>query len=177
MNPKESDVQKKEIEYDMAISGIRESTKDSGSEVTSGQFPEKELEATVQNYNMLEKNRLKTELSVLYERSDYRRIDGAVPLLKHIMKNNLQETFSEVTKLLKIMITTPMTTSEPERCFSSLKRIKTFLRNTMSQDRLTALALLSVEKKLVADMEGFNSKVIDSFCNNKERRMDFTLRH
>ena len=113
----------------------------------SRNFPEKELESTVQAYNMLEKNKLKTELSVLYERTDYRKIDGAVPLLQLIIKNNLQKTFSELTKLLRIIVTTPTTTAEPERCFSSLKRIKTFLRNTMSQERLTALAMLSIEKK------------------------------
>ncbi|KAF3859042.1 hypothetical protein F7725_021441 [Dissostichus mawsoni] len=49
------------------------------------------------------------------------------------MENNLQSTFTETVRLLKILITTPMTTAESERCFSTLKRIKTFLRNTMSQ--------------------------------------------
>jgi len=34
-----------------------------------------------------------------------------------------------------------MTTAEVERSFSTLKRIKTFLRNSMTEDRLTALAM------------------------------------
>jgi hypothetical protein len=55
------------------------------------------------------------------------------------MENNLQDTFSETVSLLKILITTPMTTAESERCFSTLKKIKTFLRNPMAQDRLNAL--------------------------------------
>lgn len=66
---------------------------------------------------------------------------GAVDLFQVFMENNLEEVFSETVTLLKIIITTPMTTAEAERCFSTLKRIKTFLRNTMTQERLNALAM------------------------------------
>ena len=110
---------------------------------------------------------LKTQLGVLYGRPDFRNIDGAVQLLQYIVSNNLQDPFCEVAKLLNILVTTPMTTAEPERCFSFFKRIKTFLRNTMSQDRLTALAILSIEKSMMSKMEGFNTRVIDKFCSRK----------
>ena len=145
--------------------------------VFSENFPEMELEYAVKYYSTLDKSRLKTELRVLYERQDFRNTEGAVPLLQHLLSNNLQDTFCEITKLLKILVTTPMTTAEPERCFSSLARIKTFLRNTMSQERLTALAMLSIEKKMVSGIDAFNTKVIDKFCSRKERRMDFIFRY
>lgn len=138
-------------------------------------FPENEFQIAVRSYS-LEKNRLRTELNVLYERTDFREIDGAVPLLQLILTNSLQDTFKEITKLLKIIITTPMTTAEPERCFSSLKRIKSFLRNTMSQDRLNALAMLSIEKSLVSNISDFNTRVIEKFGSKKDRRMDFVYR-
>ena len=86
------------------------------------------------------------------------------------MDNNLGEVFSETVTFLKILITTPMTTAEAERCFSTLKRIKTFLRNTMTEDRLNALAMMSVEKTLVTEMPDFNQKVIETFAGLKERR-------
>ena len=82
---------------------------------------------------------------------------------------NLQETFSETVSLLNILITTPMTTAEAERCFSTLKIIKTFLRNSMGQERLNALAMLSMERELVLNMRDFNEKVIDRFAALKER--------
>eukprot|EP00064_Thunnus_orientalis_P003851 superscaffoldBa00000332_g3862 len=59
---------------------------------------------------------------------------------------NLQGTFTETVSLLKILITTPMTTEESERCLSTLKKIKIFPRNTMTQDRLNALAMVSMQK-------------------------------
>ena len=89
------------------------------------------------------------------------------------MSYNLQETFSETVSLLNILITTPMTTAEAERCFSTLKIIKTFLRNSMGQERLNALAMLSMERELVLNMRDFNEKVIDRFAALKERRAKF----
>jgi hypothetical protein len=66
-----------------------------------------------------------------------------------------------------------MTTSECERCFSTLKRIKNFLRNTMDQDRLTALAMLSIEQKLVKNINNFNENVIEIFSSTKEEESRF----
>jgi hypothetical protein len=66
-----------------------------------------------------------------------------------------------------------MTTSESERCFSTLKRLKTFLRNTMAQDHLNALAMLSIEKKLTRDIPDFNTRVIEKFATQKDRRAKF----
>lgn len=78
----------------------------------------------------------------------------------------------ETRKLLEIVITTPMTTSEVERCFSTINRIKTFLRNSMSEDRLTSLSMLSIEKKFISEIDNFNDKVITKFATRKERRID-----
>ena len=69
-----------------------------------------------------------------------------------------------------------MTTAEPERCFLTLKRVKTFLRSTTKQERLNALAMISVEKISINTMSNLNEKVIDLFAQNKNRRMDFLFK-
>ncbi|CAH1985998.1 unnamed protein product [Acanthoscelides obtectus] len=69
-----------------------------------------------------------------------------------------------------------MSTSEAERKFSTLKRIKTFLRNSMTQDRLTTLSMLSIEKEFISTMENFNGKVIDKFAAKKERKIELTYK-
>lgn len=43
------------------------------------------------------------------------------------------ELFPNVYKLLQIFCTLSVSTAEPERMFSCLKRLKTYLRNTMSE--------------------------------------------
>lgn len=100
-------------------------------------------------------------------------MSGALCLMDFIRDNNLCATFSECVKLLKVLLTMPMSTAEAERCFSTLKRVKTFLRNTMSQDRLSALAMLSIEREFVMKISDFNAKVIDKFARCKERRAEF----
>lgn len=134
-------------------------------------FPDEILTLTCSTYKVLNQERLKTELSVLYSNSECGKLNAAVPFLKFIISNNLDETMSETKTLLQILITTPMTTSEAERNFSTLKRIKTVLRNSMCENRLSALTMLSTEKKFIASMSNFNEKVIDNFASNKERRI------
>lgn len=142
----------------------------------NSQFPEAALNTTVEAYPLLNKNKLKTELSLIYSNEEFKNCSGALALYQLFMESNLQDTFSETVALLKILITTPMTTAESERCFSTLKRIKTFLRNTMSQDRLNALAMLSMEKKLIKDIHDFNHRVTEKFASLKERRAKLMYR-
>ena len=65
-------------------------------------------------------------------------------ILLYLEEHNLTKIFNETAKLLRILITIPMTSVEAERTFSSLKRIKTFLRNTMGQSRLNSLSVISI---------------------------------
>lgn len=83
-------------------------------------FPENDLNLCVKLFPMFDKDKLKTELTVLYQRQEFRNMSGAVKLLQFLLTENLHTSFSEVVKLLRIAITISMTTSEPERCFSCL---------------------------------------------------------
>jgi hypothetical protein len=142
----------------------------------SKQFPLSVFNSVVQFYPMVEREKLKTELEVIYSRQDFRYIVGAIKMLSFIVENNLQETYSELIKLLKIIITTPKSTAESERCFSTLKRIKPFLSNSMSDERLNALAMISINKNLIHNINDFDEKVIQDFISAKDRRMDFSFR-
>lgn len=133
---------------------------------------------------MIDKEILKMQLSIFYSRkeitgqdsensSEIQSFSGCLQTLNFLISFGLDAVFGEVVKVLKILVTIPMTTSETERCFSTLKLIKTYLRNTMSEDRLTALAMLSIEKSMVREIPNFNQKVIEKFISDKNRRMDF----
>lgn len=139
-------------------------------------FPEAFLKTTAECYPFLNVSSLKTELQVLYERDELTELSGAAPFLSLILSDGLDSTFPEITKLLKILITIPMSTSEAERCFSMLKRVKTFLRNTMSEERLTALGMLSFEKHFINSIDDFNNRVIDLFAEKKNRRIDLIVK-
>ena len=53
---------------------------------------------------------------------------------------------SEAFVLLKILIVMPATNAVSERSFSALRRLKNYMRSTMSQDRLNHLLFLHAHK-------------------------------
>ncbi|XP_029571197.1 zinc finger MYM-type protein 1-like [Salmo trutta] len=58
-----------------------------------------------------------------------------------------KEVFRELFRLCTISVVTPVSSASCERSFSALKLIKTPLRTTMVDDRLSHLGILSVESR------------------------------
>ena len=54
--------------------------------------------------------------------------------------------FSEVCTVLQLILVMPATNASSERSFSALRRLKTYLRATMLQERLNNLLVLHVRK-------------------------------
>lgn len=70
---------------------------------------------------------------------------GNTLFLLELIENNLQDALSERVSLLKI----EKLLLDSAEVIIKWKRIKTFTCNTMGQQRLNALAMLSVENKLI----------------------------
>lgn len=83
----------------------------------------------------------------------------------------VQIDFKDTFKALQITITTPVTTAKLERCFRTLKRIKTFLSNTMGLDCLNSLAVYSVHKDVISQIPNFNKRVSDMFTHRRTRSL------
>ncbi|XP_057705172.1 uncharacterized protein LOC130923456 [Corythoichthys intestinalis] len=132
-------------------------------------FPEMALNSTVEAYPLLNKNKLKMELGVIYGNDEFRNCKSVVALYQLFMRNGLQDTFSETVTLLKILITIPMMTTESDRCFSTLKKIKTFLQNAVSHNHLNALAVIAMERNFIKSIPDFNHRVIEKFSSHFER--------
>ncbi|XP_053269531.1 zinc finger MYM-type protein 1 [Pleuronectes platessa] len=141
-------------------------------------FPEAQLACALKLWPtaLTNEGKLQTELALLYGHTELHTGKSALLLFQAIRENNLQEVLSETCTLLSIILTTPMMTAESERKFSTLKRIKTFTRNTMGQKRLNALAMLSIENLFIHGLVEFNSKVIRRFALAKNRRADFLFK-
>ncbi|KAJ8881868.1 hypothetical protein PR048_018354 [Dryococelus australis] len=56
--------------------------------------------------------------------------------------------FPNLHILLKILATLPVTAASLERSFSTLKRLKTYLRNSTGEDRLNGLARMSIHRSI-----------------------------
>lgn len=75
--------------------------------------------------------------------------------------------FPNIHTLLKICATIPVTTATAERSFSTLKRLKTYLRNTISEERLNGLAQMNIHREIDINIE----EVVDRFAS-KNRKME-----
>jgi len=74
-----------------------------------------------------------------------------------------KDALYELCRLARIACTIPITTASAERSFSSWKRIKTHLRTTMCNERLTDLAMLSINSRRAKKIH--LERVVDWFIN------------
>ena len=99
-------------------------------------------------------------------------MDNVINILAEL--SPLRSAFPNVFKLIQISLTISVSTAECERCFSALKRIKTYLRSTMSNERLAyIMAILSIEREIAKEIPF--DLIVDKFAaEDKNRRITLT---
>lgn len=78
-----------------------------------------------------------------------------------------QVSFPNIYVALQIMATVPVTTCTCERSISVLRRLKSYLRNTMAENRLNGLAMLHIHREITLNID----KVIERFARKHPKRM------
>ena len=106
-------------------------------------------------------------------KDDIKHIPTVMELAHFLVVKNysLLPTFQDLYTAFLLFLTLPVTVATTERSFSKLKLIKTYLRNTMQDDRLSGLAVLSIENAEARKLDV--SKIIDDFASRKARRRKF----
>ena len=92
-------------------------------------------------------------------------------LLRFLTLKELTESMPQLYHFTCLVLTIPVSTSSVERSFSALKRIKTHARNSTGQDRLGALALMSIEKGLLLELKS-KGKFYDAPSPTSQRKTD-----
>lgn len=82
--------------------------------------------------------------------------------------DNYKMAFSETFILCKIAIIIPPSSAGVERTFSSLRQIKTYLRNHMCNEKLTSVAILKIEKRISKSLN--LDIVVDKFASIHNNR-------
>ena len=78
-----------------------------------------------------------------------------------------EHVYPNIDAILCLVCTIPVTSCECERSVSVLHRLKTYLRSTMGQERLSGLALMHIHYGMQIDFE----EVINIFAGRNQRRM------
>ncbi|CAI6357543.1 unnamed protein product [Macrosiphum euphorbiae] len=142
-----------------------------------GIFPTCALNNLIKTYSNIFHNvdKLKVELEVLYNNVNYHNLPHIYDMIKIFEKDGLKEIMPEVYKLFSLILTIPSTSVSVERSFSCLKRIKTYLRNSTSQQRLSSLSTISIEKLLIQQLkenEPFFEDIINIYASKKDRTIE-----
>lgn len=92
-----------------------------------------------------------------------------------IFKNTkfAQSMFPDIHNLVRLYLVVPMTSVTAERSFSALKRLKTYIRSTMTQSRLNHLLLLHCHKNILDEILKNPAEIAEDFISSSCRRMDY----
>jgi len=85
------------------------------------------------------------------------------------MTKEVRSFFDEVQTLLRILLVNPASSCSAERSFSSLRRLKTWLRSTMTQKRLNSVALCHIHQEILDTID--TEKIAQEFISRSQQRV------
>ena len=127
----------------------------------------------------IDERRLRNELKVFY--TFVKQYISAIPRdpivqLAQLLVQSGLSVFPQVAQLLRLYFLVPVSSCSAERSFSCLRRLKTWLRNTMGQNRLSSLAIMNIEREETVKLEcdlGLES-LVSKFNEMENRRLPLT---
>lgn len=72
-----------------------------------------------------------------------------------------EDVYPNLYKLLQVAFTIPVSSATCERSFSSMRRLNTWQRTTMTQERFSNLSIINIERDLTNSLE--TKTIIDKF--------------
>lgn len=88
---------------------------------------------------------LPVQLTMFRSRHPVKTLHDAQEIFQGMVAE-VRELFNDVEKLIRLMLICPVTSCSAERSFSALRRLKNWLRSTMSQQRLNAVAVCHINQ-------------------------------
>ena len=112
-------------------------------------------EATCQEYTLLRESRYFQRLLLeMEERRKKGLKNPCLPLiLKMFQQSDLENLYPNLHLAIRIASCIPVTIASCERCHSKVKLINTYLRATMTEDRLENLVLISSERDISKEID------------------------
>nr|CAH7729637.1 unnamed protein product [Callosobruchus chinensis] len=80
----------------------------------------------------------------------------------------MEENFPNLYVALRILLTLPVSVVSGKRSFSKLKIIKSYLRSSMTQERLVGLATISIEQEIAQNID--LNGLVATFARQKARK-------
>ncbi|XP_023765912.1 uncharacterized protein LOC111914391 [Lactuca sativa] len=91
-------------------------------------------------------------------------------LCKRLVETQKRETYYLLDRVVRLILTLPVSTATTERGFSAMKIFKNCLRNKMSDDFLANNLVIYIEREIAENID--SNSVIDEFKDIKDRRAE-----
>lgn len=82
-----------------------------------------------------------------------------------------KQIYPNLFKLLQVALSIPISSATCERSFSSMRRIKNWLRSSMAQDRFTFLSILNIERDITNKLNV--NDIVNKFAEKDRKIMLF----
>ena len=109
---------------------------------------------------------LELELGAFHRRHQFSTTDEAASILRE--SPDKARAYPHVTRLVDWLLCVPVASAEAERSFSKLRRVKSWLRSTMTESRLSDLLVCHVHQRLLDKVDV--SRVMKSFIVTDDNR-------
>ena len=111
----------------------------------------------------------------------YPLLEAVYPLFSYKTRRytpvyRLTEFFPALRRALLSALTLPATTCTVERSFSILRRVKTWLRSTMADERVSGLCLLSVHREFINNNKSYFMNEVIDILGRDARRLQFLFK-
>jgi len=111
-----------------------------------------QVDDMVDQYPELKRGALAVELPFFKSKYDFSCSKEAAEILRELPVE-VRGLFEQVEALVRLLLVVPASSFEAERSFSALKRLKTWLRATMSQERLNSVVVCHVHREEVDELD------------------------
>ena len=110
---------------------------------------------------------LQVQLAMFKSKYDFQSSSEAATILQGMLPE-VRGLFEQVEILVRLLLTVPASSAEAERSFSGLRRLKTWLRSTMTQSRLNSVAVCHIHKDKLDKLN--RRQIAQQFIAANERR-------
>ena len=100
-----------------------------------------------------------------------KKVTTVLTIYEAMNKGPYKVMLKEVHKLLRLYYTIPITSSSSKRTFSTLRCVLTYLRTTMSQERLNNCMLLHIHKEITDSLN--LQDIATAFITAKDERLRY----
>ncbi|CAN1294675.1 Zinc finger MYM-type protein 1 [Linum perenne] len=96
-------------------------------------------------------------------------VSSLAMLLEKLVETRMDLHYKMICRLMRLVLTLPVSTATTERSFSAMKFLKTDLRNKMSDEFLEDCLTIFFEREYAIDLD--EDSIVDEFAKVKDRRV------